>query len=108
MIQSQSSVHLGTLGLINSTNQPGRNGVAGASKGKLIYFRHMSMKYLIFFFHGPLLRARATVQPTHTDLLSIQHLYPVNNVTVGSHPLVVRLLKGIYHLRTPFPRYSST
>ena len=23
-------------------------------------------------------------------------LYPVNNVAVGSHPLVVRLLKGIY------------
>ena len=35
-------------------------------------------------------------------------LYPVNDVAVGSHPLVVRLLKGIYHLRTPFPRYSST
>ena len=35
-------------------------------------------------------------------------LYPVNNVAVGSHPLVVRLLKGIYHLRTPLPRYSST
>ena len=35
-------------------------------------------------------------------------LYSVNNVAVGSHPLVVRLLKGIYHLRTPLPRYSST
>ena len=34
-------------------------------------------------------------------------LYPVN-VVVGSHPLVVSLLKGIYHLRTPLPRYSST
>ena len=42
--QSQSSVRLGPLGLINSTTQPGRNGVAGASKGKLIYFRHLSMK----------------------------------------------------------------
>ena len=44
MMQSQSSVHPGPLGLINSTTQPGRNGVAGASKGKLIYFRHLSMK----------------------------------------------------------------
>ena len=35
-------------------------------------------------------------------------LYPVNNVAVGSHQLVVRLLKGIFHLRTPLPRYSST
>ena len=44
MMQSQSSVHLGPLGLINSTTQPGRNGVAGVRKGKLIYFRHLSMK----------------------------------------------------------------
>ena len=35
-------------------------------------------------------------------------LYPVNNVAVDSHPLVVRLLKGIYYLRTPLPLYSST
>ena len=32
----------------------------------------------------------------------------VNNVAVGSHPLVTRLLKGVYNLRTPSPRYSST
>jgi len=44
MMQSQSSAHLGPLGLINSATQPGRNGVAGASKGKFIYFRHLSMK----------------------------------------------------------------
>ena len=44
MMQSQSSVRLSPLGLINSATQPGRNGVAGASKGKLIYFRHLSMK----------------------------------------------------------------
>lgn len=28
--------------------------------------------------------------------------------TVGSDPIVVRLLKGIYELRTPLPRYSAT
>ena len=44
MMQPQSSVHLGPLGLINSTTQPGRIGVGGASKGKWIYFRHLSMK----------------------------------------------------------------
>ena len=31
-----------------------------------------------------------------------------NNVAVGSHPLVTRRLKGVYNLRTPSPRYSST
>lgn len=35
-------------------------------------------------------------------------LYPVNNCAVGRHPLIVRLLKGIYTLRTPVPRYVST
>ena len=32
----------------------------------------------------------------------------INNVAVGSHPLVIRLLKGVYNLRTPSPRYSSS
>ena len=32
----------------------------------------------------------------------------INNVAVGSHPLVARLLKGVYNLRTPSPRHSST
>ena len=32
----------------------------------------------------------------------------INHVAVGSHPLVIRLLKGVYNLRTPSPRHSST
>ena len=32
----------------------------------------------------------------------------VNDVAVGSHPLVTRLLKGVYNLRTPSPHYLST
>ena len=35
-------------------------------------------------------------------------LCPCDNVTVVSHPLVCRLLKGIFHLRPPQPRYSVT
>ena len=35
-------------------------------------------------------------------------LSPVNNCAVGSHPLITRLLKGIYSLRTPVPRYATT
>lgn len=34
-------------------------------------------------------------------------LYPVSNSAVGSHPLVARLRKGVYHLRSPLPWYSS-
>ena len=51
-------------------------------------------------------KSKSTVNTYRSALSST--LYPVNNVDVGSHPLVVRLLKGIYHLRTPFPRYSLT
>ena len=28
--------------------------------------------------------------------------------SLGSHPLIARLLKGVYVLRPPTPRYSST
>ena len=31
-----------------------------------------------------------------------------DNKTVGSHPLVVRFLKGIFELRTPQPRCNET
>ena len=31
-----------------------------------------------------------------------------DNKTVGSHPLVVQFLKGIFELRTPQPRYNET
>ena len=35
-------------------------------------------------------------------------LCPRDSTTVGCGPLVSRLLKGIYNLRPPLPRYSST
>ena len=54
------------------------------------------------------MRARDTVP----SIRIVQHL-PLNSVnddkqSIGSHPLIVRLLKGIYLLRPPTPRYSST
>ena len=32
----------------------------------------------------------------------------VDNVDVGKHPLVARLLKGAFHARPPLPQYSGT
>ena len=32
----------------------------------------------------------------------------VDDVDVGKHPLISRLLKGAFHVRPPLPRYSST
>ena len=39
---------------------------------------------------------------------SVFSLIPCSNSTVGSHPLVCRLLKGVFHLRPPQARYSTT
>ena len=33
---------------------------------------------------------------------------PIEEVPVGKHPLICRLLKGIYNTRPPQPRYSTT
>jgi len=32
----------------------------------------------------------------------------VEGVPIGQHPLVSRLMKGVYNCRPPQPRYSST
>ena len=32
----------------------------------------------------------------------------IDGVTVGQHPLVTRLVKGVFHSRPPLPRYSHT
>ena len=32
----------------------------------------------------------------------------VDGVPVGKHPLVTRLVKGVFNMRPPLPRYSST
>ena len=33
---------------------------------------------------------------------------PVDGASIGQHPLVSRLLKGVFHSRPPLPRYSGT
>ena len=51
-------------------------------------------------------RSYSTINTYRSALSST--LSSVNNTAVGSHPLITRLLKGIYNLRTPVPRYSTT
>ena len=51
-------------------------------------------------------RSYSTINTYRSALSST--LCNINNVAVGSHPLVTRLLKGVYNLRTPSPRYSSS
>ncbi|KAK2551361.1 hypothetical protein P5673_027760 [Acropora cervicornis] len=35
-------------------------------------------------------------------------LLPVHGYSVGEHPIIARLLKGMFHIRRPEPRYSFT
>ena len=35
-------------------------------------------------------------------------LVPVDGYSVGEHPIIARLLKGMFHIRPPEPRYSFT
>ena len=51
-------------------------------------------------------RSYCTINTYRSALSST--LCNINNVAVGLHPLVTRLLKGVYNLRTPSPRYSFT
>ena len=32
----------------------------------------------------------------------------VDGVAIGQHPIIIRLVKGIFNVRPPIPRYSST
>ena len=49
--------------------------------------------------HRSINTIRSAVSMTHSQL---------EGVPIGQHPLVTRLLKGVYNLRPPMPRYSST
>lgn len=51
-------------------------------------------------------KAYSTIN-VHRSMLSTT-LEPYEGVDIGSHPLVVRLMKGCFNRRPPEPRYSST
>ena len=43
---------------------------------------------------------------SYRSSISATHL-PVDGMQVGKHPLITRLLKGVYHLRPPQPKYNG-
>lgn len=49
--------------------------------------------------HRPINTIRSAVSMTHVQ---------VDGVSIGQHPLVTQLLKGVYNQRPPQPRYSGT
>ena len=44
---------------------------------------------------------------SHRSAISATHL-PINNVCIGAHPMVSRLMKGIFILRSAVPKYIKT
>ena len=44
---------------------------------------------------------------SHRSAISMTHL-PTDNVCVGTHPLVSRLMKEIFNLRPAVPKYPKT
>lgn len=44
---------------------------------------------------------------TYRSALSLT-LYPLINFAIGTHPLIVRLVRGVCNERPPAPRYSTT
>ena len=51
-------------------------------------------------------KSYSTVNSYRSALSGI--LVPVNGRPIGEHPLIVRLLKGMFNVRPPVPRYNGT
>ena len=48
----------------------------------------------------------STINSYRSALSSV--LLPIDGYSVGEHPIIARLLKGMFHVRPPEPRYSFT
>lgn len=44
---------------------------------------------------------------TIRSAISTMHVQ-VNGAPIGQHPVVTRLMKGVYNMRPPAPKYSSS
>ena len=42
---------------------------------------------------------------TYRSTIASIHV-PIDGMSIGQHPMVTRLLKGVFHARPPLPRYS--
>ena len=51
-------------------------------------------------------KSYSTINSYRSALSSM--LLPIDGYSVGEHPIIARLLKGMFHVRPPEPRYSFT
>uniref|UniRef100_A0A1X7TZF1 Uncharacterized protein n=1 Tax=Amphimedon queenslandica TaxID=400682 RepID=A0A1X7TZF1_AMPQE len=80
-LQTSSSVHGGQKQISHVTHYSG-NGIAGVLNGVPIPFQHLSA-------------------------ISLVH-EKVDGLPVGQHPIITRLVKGVFNVRPPIPTYSHT
>ena len=74
----------------------GENGNNGVPRLDIALFMHLQVLFLIFW-HINLLKASSTRLLTPiVQLISMTHT-PIDGVVVGKHPLVTRLIKGIFN-----------
>ena len=82
------------------------SGLRFVINNKVISFIHLSEKYYFFltmlYKKGLSNTAVNTARSALSSLLSLP-----DGSTIGKHPLVSRLLKGIFQNRPPQPRYST-
>ena len=64
------------------------------------------MEFLTDCYHGS--KGYSTINTYRSALSTTLCSMNVDRDSLGSHPLIARLLKGVYVLRPPTPRYSST
>ena len=92
---------------IQLTSHRGSGGIAGVLEEGLIPFHVMSESFLDFladlYEEGLEHRTVNSIQ----SAVSMTHCH-VEGVPIGQHPLVTRLIKGVYNSRLPRPCYSAT
>ena len=62
------------------------------------------LEFLAHLFHSG--RAYSTINVTRSALSAT--LDPINNISIGRHPLVQRFMRAVYNLNPPRPRYNGT
>lgn len=93
----------------NNTKECVINGLAGVIDEKLIYFQASVTKVVEFLtecYHEG--KGYSTINTYRSALSTTLRSMHDDRGSLGSHPLVARLLKGVFILRPSTPRYSST
>ena len=84
-------------------NQHGNNSVAGVIRNRLISFHALKIVY----YHIYQICMKKVYSIEQLTVIEVTHL-PIYNVCVRAHPLVSRLMKGIFKLRPAVPKYLKT